>query len=74
VYKLSHTYTHAHSLTLALTHNICFQSKAAGIKNHPWFKGFDWNALLNMTMVAPQEISNDEVDKLTNFSKVSKCG
>ena len=40
---------------------------AKNIKTHPWFRGFDWDALLNMTMTPPIVPNVRGEQDLSNF-------
>eukprot|EP00291_Cryptomonas_curvata_P027808 CAMPEP_0172212568 /NCGR_PEP_ID=MMETSP1050-20130122/37089_1 /TAXON_ID=233186 /ORGANISM="Cryptomonas curvata, Strain CCAP979/52" /LENGTH=361 /DNA_ID=CAMNT_0012893263 /DNA_START=151 /DNA_END=1236 /DNA_ORIENTATION=+ len=42
---------------------------AKDIRNHPWFKGFDWEALLNRTMPAPLSINVRGEDDVSMFDE-----
>ena len=37
------------------------------IKNHPWFKGFDWAALINKTLPAPIQVNVKDKYDISNF-------
>jgi protein kinase X len=42
---------------------------AKDIRNHPWFKGFDWEALLNRTIPAPITFSLKGEDDTSMFDE-----
>merc|ERR1712194_566511 len=46
----------------------CGQAGPSEIKQHAWFKGFDWKALFNKELKAPLLPSKKDVDNLSNFA------
>lgn len=44
---------------------------AEAIKKHPWFDGFDWDALLNKTMPAPFVPKIKSETDISNFDPVN---
>jgi cGMP-dependent protein kinase 2 len=44
----------------------CLQGRANDIKKHPWFKGFDWDALATRTMEAPRKPKDEDSAKRKN--------
>jgi len=42
------------------------------VKNHPWFKNFDWDSHKNRTMVSPFKISQRDNAKNFNNEHVNK--
>eukprot|EP00798_Chlamydomonas_sp_ICE-L_P009762 gene9762-7637_t len=39
------------------------KGQAADVKNHPWFKGFDWDALSSRRMEPPRKPKDQDSEK-----------
>lgn len=48
------------------------ESSKEAIKNHGWFKGLKWEALLNRTLTPPFRAENRKESNTSNFEKFTE--